>query len=141
VNTLWNYQYCTEIFQIFGQSPSPTDMFWDAPWDGNVVADNCKETYGFYPDRTHFADVYGSPVDWAETTSNIVWSQGEYDPWRGGGVQEDLSDTLKAVVIPEAAHHLDLFFSNEGDTAAVKEARQLELDSIKTWIEEKRERE
>ena len=57
------------------------------------------------------------------------------------GVQEDLSDTLKAVVIPEAAHHLDLFFSNEGDTAAVKEARQLELDSIKTWIEEKRERE
>ena len=84
--------------------------------------------------------MYGNPDDWAKDASNIVWSQGEYDPWKGGGVLEDLNDSLKAVIIPEAAHHLDLFFSHPGDTEAVKAARQLEIDEMKKWVQEKKQR-
>jgi lysosomal Pro-X carboxypeptidase len=81
---------------------------------------------------------YGTPVDWAREASNIVWSQGEYDPWRGGGVVEDLNDSLRAVVIPEAAHHLDLFFSHQDDTDAVIEARKFEMGEVRKWVNEKR---
>jgi len=139
VNELWNYQYCSQIFQVFGHAPGKNDMYWDAPWDGNATAKRCYEEYGFWPDRYHFALSYGTPVDWArDGASNIVWSQGEYDPWRGGGVTTDLSRSLKAVVISEAAHHLDLFFSHENDTEHVIAARRMEMDQARAWIDEKR---
>jgi lysosomal Pro-X carboxypeptidase len=138
VNTLWNYQYCAQIFQVLGQKSTEKDMLWDEPWDGDATATNCMETYGFVPDRYHFPLAYGTPVDWAREASNIVWSQGEYDPWRGGGVVEDLNDSLRAVVIPEAAHHLDLFFSHQDDTDAVIEARKFEMGEVRKWVNEKR---
>lgn len=138
VNTLWNYQYCSQIFQVFGQTPGDNDMFWDNPWDGDATAADCVGQYGFYPDRSHFALAYGSPSDWARDASNIVWSQGEYDPWRGGGVVTQLSDSLIAVVISGAAHHLDLFFSHENDTEEVIAARKLEMANVRKWVDEKR---
>lgn len=33
--------------------------------------------------------------------SNIVFSNGLLDPWHGGGVMRDISDTLVSLVIPE----------------------------------------
>ena len=103
INTLWNYQYCSQIFQMLGQEPGENDIFWSAPWNGDEAAEGCFQTYGFHPNRNHFALAYGSPSDWARTSSNIIWSQGEYDPWKGGGVVEDLSDSLRAVIIPEVS--------------------------------------
>ena len=138
VNTLWNYQYCSQIFQIFGQKPDAKDMYWNAPWNGTAAAQQCQDQYGFYPDRMHFPMAYGLPADWARDASNIVWSQGEYDPWKGGGVVEDLNDSLIAVVIKEAAHHLDLFFSHKDDTNEVIRARELEMSNVRKWINEKR---
>jgi lysosomal Pro-X carboxypeptidase len=139
VNTLWNYQYCSQIFQVLAQNQNEKDMLWDEPWNGDATAANCLETYRFVPDRYHFSLVYGTPVDWVQEASNIVWSQGEYDPWRGGGVMEDLNDLLRAMVIPKAAHHLDLFFSHEHDTdAVVIEARKFEMGEVRKWVNEKR---
>lgn len=137
VEGLWNYQYCSEIFMVGGRGPDVNDMFWDDPWDGDAAAQRCFDQYGFYPNREYFALTYGTPDDWAKHASNIVWSQGEYDPWRGGGVTEDLNDSLVAVVIAEAAHHLDLFFSHENDTAAVIAARELEMKYVRKWIQQK----
>mmetsp|Transcript_8719 Transcript_8719/g.13620 ORF Transcript_8719/g.13620 Transcript_8719/m.13620 type:complete len:484 (+) Transcript_8719:1-1452(+) len=140
VETLWDYQYCTQIFQVGGKGPDNYDMYWNETWNANSTARRCVDTYGFYPDRFHFASSYGTPLDWARDSSNIVWSQGEYDPWRGGGVMDDLSESLLAFVIPQAAHHLDLFFSHENDTDAVVAARQLEMNEIRRWIQERKER-
>lgn len=33
--------------------------------------------------------------------SNIVFSNGLLDPWHGGGVMRDVSDTVVSLVIPE----------------------------------------
>jgi len=138
VNTLWNYQYCSQIFMVGGQGPDKYDIYWDNPWDGDAAAQRCLDEYGFHSDRYHFFLDYGTPKDWAKDASNIVWSQGEYDPWRGGGLTEDLNDSLLAFVIPEAAHHLDLFFAHENDTDAVIAAREREVNEIHRWVAEKR---
>eukprot|EP00547_Thalassionema_nitzschioides_P004027 CAMPEP_0194206434 /NCGR_PEP_ID=MMETSP0156-20130528/5473_1 /TAXON_ID=33649 /ORGANISM="Thalassionema nitzschioides, Strain L26-B" /LENGTH=518 /DNA_ID=CAMNT_0038932961 /DNA_START=145 /DNA_END=1701 /DNA_ORIENTATION=- len=141
VGALWDYQYCSQIFQVFSERTSSKDMFSNNPWNGDNVAEDCYERHGFYPDRYHFPLAYGSPHDWIHTgVSNIVWSQGEYDPWKGGGVVENLTESLRTVVIAEAAHHLDLFFSHPNDTNAVIEARLIELNEIKKWIHEKKKR-
>ena len=139
VEMLWNYQYCSEIFMVGGQGPDINDMFWDDPWDGNAAAERCHQQYGIYPNRQKFFLTYGTPDDWARDATNIVWSQGEYDPWRGGGCTESLSDSLVSIVIDEAAHHLDLFFSHENDTAAIIATRNLELQHIGRWVQEKKQ--
>ena len=138
VDTLWDYQYCSQLFMVGGQGPDQYDIYWDHPWDGDVTAKRCSEKYGFLPDRMHIALSYGTPRDWANEVTNIVWSQGEYDPWRGGGVQESLGDSLIAFVIPESAHHLDLFFSDPNDTEELVAARRREVNEIRRWIEEKK---
>jgi hypothetical protein len=40
--------------------------------------------------------------------SNIVFSNGLLDPWHGGGVMQDVSKSLVAVVIPEVSHETRL---------------------------------
>lgn len=37
-----------------------------------------------------------------------------------------------------AAHHLDLFFDNEGDTEGVRGARVREVEKIRRWVEGKK---
>ena len=31
VNTLWDYQYCSQLFMVGGQGPDRYDMFWNDP--------------------------------------------------------------------------------------------------------------
>ena len=74
--------------------------------------------------------------------SNIVWSNGEYDPWAGGGVPRNVSAEstgLWAISIPAAAHHLDLMWSDPGDTDAVRRARDFEMGQVRHWIDAKKE--
>jgi hypothetical protein len=78
-----------------------------------------------------------SPAQWRRGASNIVWSNGELDPWAGGGVKANVSASLVAITIPKAAHHLDLMFSDQGDTSAVKEARDFEMAHVRRWIKER----
>ncbi|KAF3830184.1 hypothetical protein GH733_001609 [Mirounga leonina] len=61
-------------------------------------------------------------------------SNGELDPWSGGGVTKDITDTLVAITIPEGAHHLDLRARNAFDPTTVLLARSLEVRHMKQWI-------
>ena len=38
------------------------------------------------------------------TLSNVVFSNGLYDPWHGGGVLEDLSDSVKVRALQHVIH-------------------------------------
>ena len=71
-----------------------------------------------------------------EAASNIVFSNGDLDPWIGGGVVESISDSLIAVVIAQGAHHLDLRSPNDDDPESVVKARRLHLKLMRKWIRE-----
>ena len=55
--------------------------------------------------------------------SNIIFSNGVIDPWAAGGVLKNVSDDSIALVIPKAAHHLDLRPPNPLDPPEVTQAR------------------
>ena len=40
--------------------------------------------------------------------SNIIFSNGELDPWHAGGVMDKINDSVKTLYIGDSAHHLDL---------------------------------
>ena len=90
-----------------------------------------------------------------DDVTNIVFSNGALDPWSGGGVRHNISQSVIALNIPSGAHHLDLMFrfvdfvillilalmshcySNDLDPSDVIEARAIEKLHIRRWISEK----
>ena len=61
-------------------------------------------------------------------------SNGEFDPWRSGGVLHNLSRTLVAIEVPQGAHHLDLMFSHPEDPPPVRAARDAEFALLREWL-------
>jgi hypothetical protein len=50
------------------------------------------------------------------------------------GVLRSASPSVVALLIPDGAHHVDLMYSHEGDTDAIRAARVLELKYIQAWL-------
>jgi hypothetical protein len=65
---------------------------------------------------------------------SLPCSNGELDPWSGGGVTRDITDTLVAINIHDGAHHLDLRAHNAFDPSSVLLSRLLEVKHMKKWI-------
>lgn len=107
-------------------------------YDANTAM--CQEKFGLTPEYdwplTYFGG-YDVETDFMFAT-NIIWSNGELDPWRAGGLNENVSadGSSIALYISNAAHHLDLRPPNVDDPASVTEAREIEMTNIKKWIAE-----
>ncbi|XP_071044535.1 lysosomal Pro-X carboxypeptidase isoform X2 [Parasteatoda tepidariorum] len=123
----WGYQACTEMVMPMCQN-GKTDMFDPAPWNFTAYSEYCWNTYKVKPDPDKAIIMYGGKN--ITDSSNIIFTNGDLDPWHGGGVLKSLSDTLIAIFMDNAAHHLDLRTSNSADPLSVKKAR----DTIRSWI-------
>lgn len=101
--TLWDFQACTEMVMPMSRD-GVRDAFWPQPWDAAAAVMECKARWGVVP-RPEWATVSfgGRRIAYA---SNIVFSNGGYDPWRYGGVPSDLSRSLVSVFIPDGGHHV-----------------------------------
>jgi lysosomal Pro-X carboxypeptidase len=72
-----------------------------------------------------------------EYSSNIIFSNGDIDPWSGGGIMTNITTNNIALVIEDGAHHLDLRLPEpETDPYSVKVARATEYAYIKRWCED-----
>ena len=69
-------------------------------------------------------------------SSNIIFSNGKYDPWSGGGVLDNVMVNNEVIVIEKSGHHLDLRTPNAADPPSVTDARAKETALITGWIED-----
>ncbi|XP_058162044.1 lysosomal Pro-X carboxypeptidase isoform X1 [Dasypus novemcinctus] len=129
----WSYQSCTEMIMPFCTN-GIDDMFEPHSWNLQELSNECFQQWGVRPRPSWITTLYGGKN--ISSHKNIIFSNGELDPWSGGGVTEDISDTLIAIKIPEGAHHLDLRANNPLDPQSVLLARSLEVKHMKQWIRE-----
>lgn len=128
----WDYQACTEVSLPAG-SNNKTDMFPALPFTPEMRAKYCQDKWGV-AERSNWPIIqfWGKDIS---SASNIIFSNGDLDPWRPGGVLEDVSPTLVALPVKGGAHHLDLRASNPQDPPTVTQAREQELQLIRKFIE------
>jgi len=132
----WDYQSCTEMVMPIGQYGEGSDMFWSMPWDLNSFIHNCSIKYNVIPRPDWIATYYGESLIGA---SNIVFSNGDLDPWSGGGVlatSNSVSGSIVTIMITGGAHHLDLRAANSLDPQSVISARNQEKQLIYQWIDQ-----
>lgn len=134
--TGWAWQACTEMVMPMSSNPE-NSMFPPYDWDLDGFVDSCSETYGVESRPNWITTNYGgkSIKDVLKNFgSNIVFSNGLLDPWSGGGVLENISSSIVALVAPEGAHHLDLRASTDIDPDWLIEQRTTEVEHIAKWI-------
>jgi Serine carboxypeptidase S28 len=68
--------------------------------------------------------------------SNIIFTNGDLDPWRAGGLLHDIpgNSDITVRVLEGGAHHLELRLPNPADPEDVVEARNLVEQHLVEWI-------
>ena len=76
------------------------------------------------------------------SSSNIVFSNGDLDPWGSAGILEPKARNPTIIPVPVigGAHHLDLRPDHPLDPPGVREARAKEIFAISDWINDFGER-
>ena len=112
----------------------------EAAWNwGDFYKDGwtnfCEEKYGLTPQYDWALDFFGGrdPRRDFISATNIVFFNGELDPWHGGGVNFNITSGTTAIFTKLATHHYDLRAPNSEDTIQIKEARDIEYMHLAKW--------
>lgn len=133
----WDYQSCTEMVMPMC-SDGVNDMFEPSPWNFSDFSKECLIKFEVQPEEFKAVIMYGGQN--ISAASNIIFSNGKLDPWSAGGILKSISNTLIAIQIDDAAHHLDLRASNAADPPSVLKAREAETWIIAQWIKQPKNR-
>lgn len=110
----------------------------DDIFDYDAWKDSCQQKYNLTPNYNWAVDQFGGKHNYSQEFrqySNIIFSNGQLDPWRGGGVERYVSDKIYTFNIEGGAHHLDLRLpNNDTDPESVKYVRGQEASIIDGWI-------
>ena len=133
----WNYQACTQLIL----EPLTTDgngFFVESESQISQVEAACQRRYpGIVTRPLWMLKAYGSGADIVKHTSNVIFSDGDKDPWSIGGVPMNSSSADGSsfhLYITDSAHHQDLRFSDPLDSASLQTARIIEQEAIARWI-------
>ncbi|XP_020676664.1 lysosomal Pro-X carboxypeptidase [Dendrobium catenatum] len=132
----WDWQACTEMVMPLS-SRKESSMFPPYEFDYPAFADECIQSYGVRPRPTWVTTEFGGhdiSTVLKKFGSNIIFSNGLLDPWSGGGVLQNISHSIIALVTKLGAHHIDLRSSTTDDPKWLVELRETEIKLIKGWI-------
>lgn len=133
----WGVLACNEMVMPFASNPD-TSMFPSSSWSDKVDTAYCEASYSLNPQYTWALEYFGgmNPTKDFMKASNIVFSNGELDPWKAGGVTFYVSPETTPIYIEHSAHHLDLRLPNVADPQSLTDARQIETEQIAKWIDQ-----
>ncbi|KAG6646876.1 hypothetical protein CIPAW_07G038600 [Carya illinoinensis] len=132
----WNWQACTEMVM-------PMSSSWDASmfptynYNHSSFQEECWKEFKVKPRSGWITTEFGGhdiKTALKKFGSNIIFSNGLLDPWSGGSVLQNISETIVALVTEEGAHHIDLRASSSEDPDWLLEQRATEIKLIKGWI-------
>jgi hypothetical protein len=132
----WLYQTCAEYgwyqssgseYQPFGSS-FPADLYVRA----------CSDIYGthFTPQQVE-SNVQRSNIIYGAMSpgvTNVYFTQGQLDPWRPMGIQEDYNESSPARVIPLASHCGDLGSISAYDNEEMVASKLLVKSLVASWL-------
>jgi lysosomal Pro-X carboxypeptidase len=135
---IWDWQQCTEMqpdSQWFAAREGGASAFWAQPRNVSYLLERCAAAHGVVPALDWITTRYALPS--FTGASNIVFANGLFDPWSGVSLATSPAPARDLVVlnISQAAHHLDLFFSNPADPPAVTAARLEQMRLVRRWVD------
>ncbi|KAJ0980365.1 hypothetical protein J5N97_008620 [Dioscorea zingiberensis] len=113
----WNWQACTEMVMPMSSSRE-NSMFPIYDFDYASYEDQCVQSYGVRPRPRWVTTEFGGHdirTTLKKFGSNIIFSNGLLDPWSGGSVLHNISESIVALVNELGAHHIDLRPSTNED--------------------------
>jgi hypothetical protein len=124
----WDYQACTQL--VYFPSCDHSCMFPSMFHGLEEHAAYCKKVFGtdVYQDYNRVGISFPS-TDW-KSTSNILFTQGYFDPWCDGGVLDTQSDSLLTMMTIGGSHHYDLNTPTMRDDPSVGAFRELEYEIL-----------
>ena len=135
----WNVLACNQM--AMPTTNGANSMFIpNDPFDTDAYTKQCQEAFGLTPRYDWVWDYFGGKDiqrDFASHT-NIIFTNGDLDPWSAGGVNTAIknNDRIKIIPIAGAAHHLELRGPNPADPQSVIDARTWILGNVTQWITE-----
>jgi hypothetical protein len=132
----WDYQWCTQLLpeELFFPMRGDTDMFFPRDFSSHAFLQQyCALKYSASPRPDWIPATYGGV---AYPGTNVVFSNGLLDPWSSAGVLNSTHPSVIIAVIPDGAHHLDLFFSNPMDPPSVIAARAVQIAAMREWVQQ-----
>lgn len=132
----WDWQACTEMVMPMSSSRD-TSMFSAYDFNYTSFQEECWKEFRVKPRPKWITTEFGGH-DFKTALkmfgSNIIFSNGLLDPWSGGSVLEDVSETIVALVTEKGAHHLDLRAATAEDPGWLVEQRATEIKLIRGWL-------
>ena len=115
-----------------------TTKLWNSD-HGSKVEAACRDRFGVAPRPDWLRRSFGDGSQLAASLRNVVFTDGDKDPWRVGGVPGDAralsrDGSVVHVLIADAAHHQDLLASDPADSPGVVAARVLEFEHVSRWV-------
>ncbi|KAK6798282.1 hypothetical protein RDI58_005984 [Solanum bulbocastanum] len=134
----WDWQACTEMIMPMASNRT-TSMFPEFYYDPKSNEEQCLKNFHVKPRPTWITTEFGGHEFKSALKafgSNIIFSNGLLDPWSGGSVLEDVSETIVALTTKKGAHHLDLRAATAEDPDWLLDQRSSEIKLIRGWLDE-----
>lgn len=132
----WYYQTCTEYgyYQTTDSTRSIFGSLFPLPYFTNI----CQDLYGEYYNRDFLNNrikrtnmMYGGL---RPDLRNVIFTNGDVDPWHALSVLQDLNAFSPAVLIKGSSHCRDLYSDSNTDAEDLIRARVRIREIIGSWI-------